>query len=710
MDVMPNCLICNLRNLKGLYEFISDKPQLKKARKAFFNTLLSKKGKFVKIITRKRLVFLGAGLVVLILLLFGSMEYTSRSEFCNTCHYMEPFYMAWKNSSHKDVDCITCHYEPGILSTFEGKIKGLEQLFKYTTQSYRRSKPWAEIPDESCLRGGCHEKRLLQGTVEFKEGILFDHTPHLIELRRGKKLRCTSCHSQIVQGEHISVTETTCFLCHFKGKEAEASSSCTRCHEAPVQTEQRQVSYDHSLIAERNIPCQKCHGQMVVGDGAVPLESCMDCHFEQDRLDRYPDTKFIHSNHITDHKIECQRCHLQIQHKSVARSVSVKPDCHACHPDYHQAQEQLFLGTGGLDVADHPSPMYEGGLNCQACHIFHQDFNGFRPAGEAYVAKGESCEPCHGSGYSELLEDWEASTEERLKTIDKAIRRVERELTGVDSASKSGQAAIKALETAQFNYHLVEYGKSVHNITYADKLLQAAYRKLGSALQAAGSSYRLPAYPWSDQVVPSECANCHEEIEKMTVQVFGLKFEHARHLKNAELECKACHSNMRHHGEMVLGRQECLSCHHEPGRITGETCAPCHATQQSLYEGSVPGAGIKDIMFEAEVGCRDCHIDENNQVVRPAGQVCVGCHEEGYDELLLEWQSSTAEMLKEIESLLARLESIELGRAENKTIRGAWAALDLFAADGSKGAHNSVMAEEYLSRVLSDLEKLLKAS
>jgi len=27
-------------NLKGLYEFISDKPQLKKARKAFFNTML----------------------------------------------------------------------------------------------------------------------------------------------------------------------------------------------------------------------------------------------------------------------------------------------------------------------------------------------------------------------------------------------------------------------------------------------------------------------------------------------------------------------------------------------------------------------------------------------------------------------------------------------------------------------------------------------
>ena len=102
--------------------------------------------------TKKRLVFSGIIAGCLFLLLFGSMEYTSRSEFCNTCHYMEPFYIAWKNSTHRDVDCITCHYAPGIASTFEGKIKGLEQLFKYATQSYRRSKPWAEIPDASCLR------------------------------------------------------------------------------------------------------------------------------------------------------------------------------------------------------------------------------------------------------------------------------------------------------------------------------------------------------------------------------------------------------------------------------------------------------------------------------------------------------------------------------------------------------------------------------
>ncbi len=662
---------------------------------------------------RNRLILLGAGVILFILFIFGSMEFTSRSEFCNSCHYMEPFYRAWQLSSHSDVACIVCHYPPGILSSFEGKIKGLEQLVKYATQSYRRSKPWAEIPDESCLRGGCHDKRLLEGEVKFKEEILFDHAPHLTELRRGKKLRCTSCHSQIVQGEHITVTSSSCFLCHFKGKDAEASPNCTHCHDAPVQTAQHLVSYDHTLIAQHDIPCQKCHGQMVVGDGAVPLENCMDCHFEQEHLDRYEDTFFIHKNHITQHKIECQRCHLQIQHKSVSRSVAVKPECQSCHPDYHKTQEMLFFGTGGRDVPNHSSPMFESGLNCQACHIFHQGFDSFEPAGETFIARGESCEPCHGTGYGNLLAAWRDSTDRRLKIIGRAILRVERELKDVDSTSSSGLVAFKAFRDAQFNYQLVEYGKSVHNITYADQLLQAAQGKLENALQAAGSTYRLPSYPWSVQLVPSECANCHKGIEDttITVEVVESKFDHGRHLGNGKLPCRTCHSNMRRHGEMVMARSDCLNCHHEPDRATaGENCSPCHSTQLSVYSGTALGAGMSDVMFESDLDCSGCHIDENERITRSGPKTCLNCHEEGYDEMLSQWQSSNAGIMEEIESLLARLETAKLKRVDKESLRTARTALDLFTRDGSNGAHNNLLTEEHLSEVLNNLKKLLPVS
>jgi len=659
---------------------------------------------------KKILTWLLLGIVGLAAFTWASIEFTSRSEFCNTCHYMEPFYLAWKNSSHSNVDCIVCHYPPGILSTFEGKVKGLEQLFKYATQSYRRSKPWAEIPDASCLREGCHETRLLEGKVKFKEEITFDHKPHLTELRRGKKLRCTSCHSQIVQGEHITVTSSTCFLCHFKGLDSEAQPSCTHCHEAPVQTPERSVSYDHTQVVERNIDCHKCHGKMVVGDGAVPMENCEDCHFQRDRLAYYNDTDFIHNKHITEHKVECERCHLRIQHKSVSRSHDVKPDCHSCHPDYHQAQEMLFLGTGGRDVADTPNPMFASGLNCQACHVFHQNLGSFQPAGETFTAGAASCEPCHGAGYGGLLAAWSDSTQKRLNLVGRDIRQVEKELARVDSTTESGKKALEVLENARFNYQLVEYGKSVHNITYSDKLLLAARQDLQKALDGAGSKYRLAAYPWSNQVVPSECANCHSRIEETRVEVFeGLQFDHGRHIAQDSLTCRNCHSNMRRHGEMVMPRETCIACHHREENIGGVNCAPCHRTQESIYAGTALEAGLPDMMSAGGVECSGCHLDQQGQVARPTGKNCATCHDESYAAMLEEWQKSTGELMAQLGALLERARAAGLTAQSNSAMSRAVQIQKLFNTDGSRGAHNYQLADQLLGTAVEGLRLALPA-
>jgi nitrate/TMAO reductase-like tetraheme cytochrome c subunit len=166
---------------------------------------------------KKRIIlFLVGGFMIVFLI--GTIEYTSKSHFCASCHYMKPFYQSWKTSSHGHIECATCHYLPGPKSKIRAKIEGIMQLGRYWTKLYLKSKPWAEIPDESCLREGCHEKRLLEGMTKYKK-VAFDHKIHFTDLKRGKQLRCTSCHSQIVQGEHITVTDSTCFICHFKESE-----------------------------------------------------------------------------------------------------------------------------------------------------------------------------------------------------------------------------------------------------------------------------------------------------------------------------------------------------------------------------------------------------------------------------------------------------------------------------------------------------------
>ena len=150
-------------------------------------------------------------------------------------------------------------------------------MVKWATQTYS-SKPYAEVEDGSCLRSGCHDRRLLDGKVVFKRGIIFDHKPHLEQVRRGRHLRCTSCHSQIVVGTHIEVTESTCFLCHFKGlktaREIQPLGGCTGCHRAPKgDIMLGSVRFNHEEMVTRGVACQRCHLNVIEGEGEAPASA-----------------------------------------------------------------------------------------------------------------------------------------------------------------------------------------------------------------------------------------------------------------------------------------------------------------------------------------------------------------------------------------------------------------------------------------------------
>ncbi len=249
----------------------------------------------------------------------GLWHLSSSPMLCNSCHIMKPYVDAWRTSKHNQVACVQCHYPPGLRDTIWVKYQALTQVVKWATQTYS-SKPFAEVEDGSCLRSGCHDRRLLQGKVTYKRGIIFDHKPHLEEVRRGRQLRCTSCHSQIVVGTHIEVTDATCFLCHFKGlktaREINPIAGCTGCHQAPKgDIRVGSLTFNHAEFVRRGVACQSCHLNVVEGEGEAPRERCFTCHNQPEKLQRYPDTPFIHDFHVAGHNIECARCHTAIQHK-----------------------------------------------------------------------------------------------------------------------------------------------------------------------------------------------------------------------------------------------------------------------------------------------------------------------------------------------------------------------------------------------------------
>ncbi|MFQ6604151.1 MAG: cytochrome c3 family protein [Fidelibacterota bacterium] len=646
---------------------------------------------------RMLLLFTGI-LIVGGIFVFGLIEVTSKPAFCSTCHFMEPYVAAWKTSSHADVTCTDCHFPPGFKSKVKGKLTAASMVVNYMTGVYKKSKPWAEIEDASCLRSGCHVERNLKGEIEFREGIIFDHEPHLTVLRRNKKLRCTSCHSQIVQGEHISVTKNTCFLCHFKQSElTESINSCTNCHNAPVKTEETpDVPYDHVYVLEQNITCQKCHGEMQVGDGSVPENRCSVCHAEIEKLEKYSDVEFIHKNHITDHKVECQSCHTSIQHKSIARTDDILPECNSCHESEHTEQLTLFTGRNTMHDYQLPNPMFEAGLNCQACHIFHESTSR-SVIDKVSRAKGESCERCHGTGYAKLFDRWESIMEEKLTLVGDCLAKVREIIQTADYSDEILAKINPPLASAEYNYQLVLNGNVVHNVAFSDKLLVEAsddLQKITDLIGVEGCSPDLSEY---SQLIPSECVNCHYGQEKVDVKAFGVTFSHDIHINNNKLPCSTCHSNRQNHGQTTITRSECLNCHHTQEKVS---CEKCHRLQTEIYEGSIDLAvDIEaDFMEQGDVDCLGCHAGEKDEpVIRPGAASCVDCHEEEYEDYFSEWQDEIQAEMEQLESILEEKRN-GLSQEEIQSIR---AALDSIRKDGSRGIHNGEAIRAILSQYVN---------
>lgn len=421
--------------------------------------------------------FLGAMLLFVALLTAGAGWYTSRPEFCRSCHIMEPYFVSWQESSHKDVSCIKCHFAPGLGEKVRGKMLGLVQLAKYVTRS-EGPRPAAEIPDASCLRSGCHETRTLAGRVDF-HGMAFDHTPHLENLRRGKKLRCTSCHSQIVQGSHMTVTLSTCFLCHFKeGVFNQGLGACTRCHQIPEEDFDLGggVMFNHNLAYERGVDCAFCHSDLIRGDGSVPPERCGVCHNRVDDLTRREDHQFIHKMHVTDHKVDCLDCHLEIRHAFDKEELPhAASDCTSCHPDHHREQVSMLEGVGGKTIHQEDNSMTVARVACRACHRMKQ----VSPTGTVlWKASTLTCAECHDETTVERIKTHHQEMATALSALQEDVARIRAALRSSELDEARRSAITARLDDAKDDLEFLGVANGIHNVHYAASLTQAVLDQL----------------------------------------------------------------------------------------------------------------------------------------------------------------------------------------------------------------------------------------
>jgi cytochrome c nitrite reductase small subunit len=526
---------------------------------------------------KRKIIIIIAGLIVFfIIALLAFLKFSTSPQFCRSCHIMKPYYESWKSSKHNRVGCVDCHYPPSAPQTLLWKkFQALSQVVKYVTRTYS-SKPFAEVEDAACLREGCHSKRLLEGKITFGKGIKFDHRPHLLEPRRGKQLRCVSCHSQVVVGRHVEVTLETCYLCHFKGmkdgRQLEPLGGCLSCHELP-QKEFRigNIKYRHKdFVTKHGIECKNCHLDITQGVGEALKDRCFFCHNQPEKVEKYTDTPFIHENHVTKHNIACFHCHTELTHSVKTVAKSAKLDCSMCHTGMHGGQKEIYEGRGGKGIPEMPSPMYLAAVDCLGCHIVEEDGKTEfeqKLTGKTFKASNTGCIKCHGEKYAGLVNDWKKELNSAIGVIEPRINEVQNILAQT-SADAPNLAYLKNLyDEARYNYDFVRLSVGIHNIYYSAKLLENVNNNLEKFSQE--SKKELPNISGSSLLDGTFCATlCHAKLDVKipeTVKYKGKDMPHSAHVEAAG-PCKNCHNIIRHKEIPLKDDLSICSTCHEAGK------------------------------------------------------------------------------------------------------------------------------------------------
>lgn len=398
---------------------------------------------------------------------FVGLEVTMHPRFCGSCHSMKPYYKEWKHSTHQDVACVECHIEPGFKALVERKFMALKEGV-VTLTGTQPPRPHSQVRDLVCLRPGCHSVDSINAGPVSYNGKEFYHELHLMEHESVGKLRCTSCHSQMVDGHHIAVNPDVCVLCHFKHTDMEDrldGDVCMGCHKVPeeeVAVGMTGETFSHADYQGPDVRCAHCHADATHGTGRVLEVSCKACHKDPAKREHLSDHELLHEHHVKKHKVECYRCHTMIQHG--ARTGSALPkggECARCHnQERHAAAFKIFQGIGGKGVDPSPGTKFRVGVDCIACH-----------RGEDHQGGAQGCVACHGSDGASYLDDWKGELTSATHDVSRLL-----------SQARRSAPDHEAIEVATHNLELVQDGRGVHNVWYALELLEHSKEQLNKAL------------------------------------------------------------------------------------------------------------------------------------------------------------------------------------------------------------------------------------
>ncbi len=288
-----------------------------------------KRDKEIKKKYKKERFLIGIEIFIAIILLITTpaLIYTSTPTFCNSCHTMQKDYKTWKTSVHKNVGCVACHQEPGILGFGIEKIAVTRMAVKFVLGSYKNP-ILGEVRNKSCNR--CHknvkDKAIINRTIKVS---------HKEFLRKGAK--CTECHNTVAHGKTVSQPKYPhmdyCVTCH---NDKEVTCNCNLCHVEDIGKRPREIMNYPKVHMEKSIRCDGCHD----------TKTCNECHgvemphpagfaspWQHAKLAAFDKQKICLKCHDLDF---CNQCHMFPGHQyefkpTHGKEGRTEEGCTGCH-------------------------------------------------------------------------------------------------------------------------------------------------------------------------------------------------------------------------------------------------------------------------------------------------------------------------------------------------------------------------------------------
>ncbi len=157
----------------------------------------SGRAKKVMLVTLIVIVVLGVGA-------YAGMHYTSRPQFCATCHEIAPQAASYENSPHANagVECLDCHAKPGTLGYIKRKVASYKEVYEQVTNQVPAKIEWTPHLD-SCLdcHSGKNSKFPNARNITLTSGPnapAINHKPML-----DASINCLGCHQKIGHSQKV---------------------------------------------------------------------------------------------------------------------------------------------------------------------------------------------------------------------------------------------------------------------------------------------------------------------------------------------------------------------------------------------------------------------------------------------------------------------------------------------------------------------------